>query len=69
MAVAADVAFPVHYINEPNESWGSRTAAVFFGLISIPLDLALDTVLLPIDLIAWPLGGKKGFMGGTNANL
>ena len=69
MAVAADVAFPIHYFNEPNESWGSITAAAIVGIISIPLDFVIDTVLLPVDLIAWPLGGKKGFLGGTNANL
>ena len=29
------------------------------GLVSIPLDLALDTIFLPFDLILWPLGHKK----------
>lgn len=28
-------------------------------LISIPLDIVIDTVLLPGDLIAWPFGYRK----------
>jgi hypothetical protein len=35
-------------------------AFAWFGLFSIPVDFVVDTVLLPIDLIAWPLGYKKG---------
>lgn len=29
------------------------------GILSMPVDIALDTVLLPVDLIAWPYGCKK----------
>ena len=29
------------------------------GLVSMPLDLVVDTVLLPIDLLLWPFGFKK----------
>ena len=33
------------------------------GLIDISLSLALDTVLLPIDLIVWPFGGWAAIWG------
>ena len=36
-------------------------------IVFIAVDLSLDTVLLPVDLFAWPLGAKKGFMGATYA--
>ncbi|HEY9049939.1 MAG TPA: YceK/YidQ family lipoprotein [Gammaproteobacteria bacterium] len=29
------------------------------SIISIPLDLVVDTILLPVDLIMWPLGFEK----------
>lgn len=29
------------------------------GLISLPIDIVVDTVLLPADLIAWPFGLSK----------
>jgi uncharacterized protein YceK len=29
------------------------------SLISIPLDLVVDSILLPIDLITWPFGLRK----------
>ena len=64
LAIVYDVEVPLHVMDQPHESWGSKTAAVIFGILSVPFDLALDTVLLPLDLIAWPLGGEKGFMGG-----
>jgi uncharacterized protein YceK len=41
---------------------GSHHEGDFFGglaLISIPLDFVIDTLLLPIDLVAWPFGFKK----------
>ena len=29
------------------------------GLLSLPVDLAIDAVLLPIDLVAWIFGARK----------
>ena len=29
------------------------------GLVSMPVDICLDTILLPCDLILWPLGYQK----------
>jgi uncharacterized protein YceK len=31
------------------------------GLFSMPLDIAFDTILLPFDLLAWPMGYKKSW--------
>lgn len=31
-----------------------------FALISIPLDLIIDTIMTPVDLVAWPFGFSKG---------
>jgi len=31
----------------------------YIGVIAFPFDLAVDTVLLPIDLFFWPFGFKK----------
>lgn len=33
------------------------------GLLSLPLDLVLDTIALPIDLVAWAFGGDKRTLG------
>jgi hypothetical protein len=35
--------------------------AIPFVLISIPIDVALDTLLLPIDLVAWSFGLEKTY--------
>jgi hypothetical protein len=32
----------------------------FISLISILPDIVIDTLLLPGDIVAWPLGYKKG---------
>ncbi len=32
------------------------------GIMSLPLDLVIDLALCPLDLIAWALGGRKGFV-------
>lgn len=29
------------------------------SIVSIPFDLVVDTILLPVDLILWPMGLKK----------
>ena len=29
------------------------------GILSLPLDIAIDTVFLPVDLIMWTFGCKK----------
>ncbi|MCA8952189.1 MAG: hypothetical protein KDE27_21950 [Planctomycetes bacterium] len=34
--------------------------ALVFGLVSLPVDLALDVALCPVDLLAWALGTRKG---------
>lgn len=36
-----------------------------FGFVSLPCDLVFDTVLLPADLIAWPLGFEKRRIADT----
>lgn len=33
------------------------------GLISLPIDLVLDTIALPIDLVAWAFGCDKRILG------
>ena len=30
-----------------------------FPIASIPIDLGVDLILLPVDLVCWPLGMKK----------
>lgn len=35
------------------------TVCTILGVLSVPLDLALDTVFLPVDLVCWPLGFSK----------
>ena len=47
MAIAVDV-----------KAMGSPAAAGW-GVLSIPLDLVIDTVLMPVDLVLWPLGYTK----------
>ena len=39
-------------------AFGEAMMAPLF-YISVPLDLAIDTVLLPVDLVAWPCGYEK----------
>jgi len=34
---------------------------LLYPLLSLPFDLVIDVILLPADLIAWPLGYEKGF--------
>jgi hypothetical protein len=36
-----------------------KDGGVVFFILSLPLDFAFDTVLLPIDLIAWSAGYSK----------
>ena len=36
----------------------ARTFAVY-GLVSIPVDLVCDTVVLPVDLVTWPFEFQK----------
>ncbi len=50
-AVALDADFIIH----PD---GKHDTQVL-GLLSIIPDLVIDTALLPIDLIAWPLGYRR----------
>ena len=38
--------------------YGTGWLAVI-ALISLPVDIVVDTVLLPVDLIAWPFGLKR----------
>lgn len=38
--------------------------SIVFGLVSLPIDLALDLVLCPVDLIAWALGKNRGDRAG-----
>ena len=30
-----------------------------FGVLSVPLDIVIDSVMLPFDLVAWPMGLHK----------
>lgn len=39
-------------------AWGS--VGILAGIVSIPFDLVVDTVLLPVDAIGWICGKKKG---------
>ena len=38
---------------------GHLTMFGTFGFVSLPIDFAFDTILLPADLIFWPFGFKK----------
>ena len=40
----------------------SKSTGLIMGL-SIPVDLAVDTVLLPADLVLWSLGNEKDGWG------
>ena len=51
--VAADALMVVGVINPDNE------AVALYGLISLPIDLVVDLVLLPADLVAWAFGQSK----------
>lgn len=37
--------------------------SAFLAILSLPIDLAVDTVLLPADLVAWPFGWRRGWHG------
>lgn len=46
----------------PVDLWGTRISGVtvaIVGLFSLPVDLCVDVVLLPVDAVAWALGEKK----------
>ena len=38
---------------------GTGSTIFFWGLVSLPFDTVLDTVLLPVDLVAWAFGASK----------
>jgi hypothetical protein len=39
-------------------------ALVFFlGILSFPVDIIVDSILFPADLIAWPIGYEKDWPG------
>ena len=57
-AVGTDVVL-AKYISGNDDIHGFGYGAM--GIISIPLDVLIDTALLPFDLIAWPFGFKKSF--------
>ncbi len=52
-AVATDVAMMSGAYESDYEKW------LMLGLVSTPVDLVLDLVLSPIDLIAWGMGARK----------
>ena len=43
----------------PNDMTGLSTLAPVIGIISLPVDIVIDAVLAPLDLIAWPFGWRK----------
>ena len=54
-AVATDVNSIVNGVE--NDNFGFFFFG--FGLMSLPVDCVLDTLLLPADLVLWPCGFKK----------
>ena len=58
-AVAADVVIAKEAIGRPSDHGGGFAT---ISIISIPLDLVLDTVLFPVDLVTWPFGYKKSWL-------
>jgi hypothetical protein len=61
-AVATDGYFISKTFNAPEEFMGMKAPGplfLFWGLVSLPVDLAIDVVLLPIDLGAWVFGEYK----------
>jgi uncharacterized protein YceK len=57
MAVAADVCLMGQGASELPSDLGRDVLAL--AIISTPIDLALDTALLPVDLLLWPFGFSK----------
>ena len=61
-AVAIDGCFMSKTFNAPESFMGLMVPGPVFliwGLVSLPVDLAVDVLLLPIDLGAWILGDSK----------
>jgi hypothetical protein len=38
---------------------GTGTTIFWWGLVSLPLDTAIDAVMIPVDLVAWMFGASK----------
>lgn len=61
-AVAIDGYFISKTFNQPEDFMGMTATGPLFllwGLVSLPVDLVIDAILLPIDLGAWMLGAYK----------
>ena len=57
-AVGADAVMVKEAFGRPVDHGGGFALV---GIISFPLDIVLDTILLPVDLIAWPFGFEKSW--------
>jgi hypothetical protein len=61
-AVAFDLVFISKVTGEGGEMMGMAAGPGYFfitGLLSLPFDLALDLVALPIDSLAWACGYRR----------
>lgn len=65
-AVALDAVF-ICSVGGPGQQvldqWMTGDVLFFWGLLSLPFDLLMDTIMLPVDLGAWACGHHK--MGRT----
>ena len=60
-AIVLNVGGITEYAGNNNGSgFGSNFLMITICVLSLPIDIAIDTVLLPVDLISWPFGMKKG---------
>ncbi len=58
-AVACDIQ---HVVNDKFDGLG--ILVVTGCIISVPVDLAVDVVLMPVDLVLWPFGFDRGSTDG-----
>jgi len=62
LAVEFDLVLISEVSGDGGEAMGMAAGPAFFfvtGLVSLPFDLAIDVVALPIDLVAWALGYQR----------
>ena len=58
-AVVVDLTYLAGAFQSMEGSHWSGSELFTFSLFSLPLDAALDLVLLPVDLVAWLFGHQK----------
>lgn len=62
--VANDFVYISRLFDRPREMWGMSASGplfTFWGLLSLPIDLVVDTLASPLDCIAWANGVEKGY--------